>query len=359
MNTKDISKVKAKKQAKGAEEAKKENQSDTETQEIRNKKITTVSMKPDEISLMKSSNRGNKIANGQDSGNFSIRNFFKKDNNTKNYIANNEKEKIRFKKEDPVSSYSGSEQEEEQEKENNKNSNNKKNNDKNENKKSATAAVAKENKESKATNNNNKNHNSSSESSYSNANNNDRSNNSDKSSENDLKESSSSENIEQKGKIAVAAANSKNTKKEKLEKIEEDKQKPVRRGRNKVMETQKLEDNTGNEKKEFLKKGHVIGRKAFEIRNKPLSRLRNKKKRNEEFSIPKLPFQRFVRDITLEFDYKTPFRFTPQALQALHVASEDYLVALFEDSYLCTLHASRVTLMKKDLILARRIRGDI
>ena len=113
-----------------------------------------------------------------------------------------------------------------------------------------------------------------------------------------------------------------------------------------------------NNKKDFLKKGHVVGRKAFEIRNKPLTRLRNSKK-NDDFSISKLPFQRLIRDIAVTYNYRIPFRFTPQALQALHVASEDYLVALFEDSYLCTLHASRVTLMKKDMILARRIRGDI
>ena len=35
-----------------------------------------------------------------------------------------------------------------------------------------------------------------------------------------------------------------------------------------------------------------------------------------------------------------------------------YLIGLFEDSYLCALHAKRVTLMKKDMILARRLRGD-
>jgi histone H3/H4 len=65
-----------------------------------------------------------------------------------------------------------------------------------------------------------------------------------------------------------------------------------------------------------------------------------------------------VRDIVLNFTTDEPFRFTPQALQALHVASEDYLVGLFEDSYLCALHAKRVTLMRKDMNLARRIRGD-
>lgn len=33
------------------------------------------------------------------------------------------------------------------------------------------------------------------------------------------------------------------------------------------------------------------------------------------------------------------------------------MICLFEDSYLCTLHAKRVTLFSKDLALARRIRG--
>jgi histone H3/H4 len=35
------------------------------------------------------------------------------------------------------------------------------------------------------------------------------------------------------------------------------------------------------------------------------------------------------------------------------------LVALFEDSYLGTLHAARVTLIKKDIILDGRIRGEL
>ena len=35
-----------------------------------------------------------------------------------------------------------------------------------------------------------------------------------------------------------------------------------------------------------------------------------------------------------------------------------YLGGLFEDSNLCAIHANRVTVMKKDLDLARRIRGE-
>ena len=43
---------------------------------------------------------------------------------------------------------------------------------------------------------------------------------------------------------------------------------------------------------------------------------------------------------------------------ALQEAAEAYLVGIFEDTNLCALHANRVTVMKKDMDLARRIRGE-
>ena len=43
---------------------------------------------------------------------------------------------------------------------------------------------------------------------------------------------------------------------------------------------------------------------------------------------------------------------------ALQEASEAYLVGLFEDTNLCAIHAKRVTIMPKDIQLARRIRGE-
>jgi histone H3 len=46
------------------------------------------------------------------------------------------------------------------------------------------------------------------------------------------------------------------------------------------------------------------------------------------------------------------------ALSALQEMAEAYLTSLFEDSNLLAIHARRVTLMPKDLQLARRIRGD-
>ena len=50
-------------------------------------------------------------------------------------------------------------------------------------------------------------------------------------------------------------------------------------------------------------------------------------------------------------------RWEPEALLALQEAAESYLVSIFEDTNLCAIHAKRVTIMVKDMQLARRIRG--
>ena len=72
--------------------------------------------------------------------------------------------------------------------------------------------------------------------------------------------------------------------------------------------------------------------------------------------IRKLPFQRVVREITQ--DIKTGLRFQSAVLLCLQEATEAYLVSLLEDSNLCAIHARRVTIMPKDIQLARRIRGE-
>jgi len=66
-----------------------------------------------------------------------------------------------------------------------------------------------------------------------------------------------------------------------------------------------------------------------------------------------------VREVS---QYVTPrtsevTRWQSQAIQALQEAAEAFLVHLFEDTNLCALHAKRVTIMQKDIQLARRIRG--
>ena len=50
-------------------------------------------------------------------------------------------------------------------------------------------------------------------------------------------------------------------------------------------------------------------------------------------------------------------RWQADALTALQEAAEAYLVGLFEDANLCAIHAKRVTIMVKDIQLARRIKG--
>merc|ERR1712086_1007525 len=78
--------------------------------------------------------------------------------------------------------------------------------------------------------------------------------------------------------------------------------------------------------------------------------------KSTELLIRKLPFQRLVRDIAGNF--KNDFRFQSSAVLALQEASEAYMVGLFEDTNLCAIHAKRVTIMPKDMQLARRIRGE-
>ena len=51
-------------------------------------------------------------------------------------------------------------------------------------------------------------------------------------------------------------------------------------------------------------------------------------------------------------------RFQNSAISALQEAAEAYLVGLFEDTNLCAIHAKRITIMPKDIQLARRIRGE-
>ncbi|KAG8522472.1 histone H3-like centromeric protein A [Galemys pyrenaicus] len=71
----------------------------------------------------------------------------------------------------------------------------------------------------------------------------------------------------------------------------------------------------------------------------------------------KAPFSRLVREICVRYTRGVDFNWQAQALLALQEAAEAFLVHLFEDAYLLSLHAGRVTLFPKDVQLARRIRG--
>lgn len=81
-----------------------------------------------------------------------------------------------------------------------------------------------------------------------------------------------------------------------------------------------------------------------------------KYQKTTDLLIRKLPFQRIVKEIAHEA--KPQMRFQSSALLALQEATEAYLVGLFEDTNLCAIHARRVTIMVRDMQLARRIRGE-
>lgn len=78
--------------------------------------------------------------------------------------------------------------------------------------------------------------------------------------------------------------------------------------------------------------------------------------KSTEMLIRKLPFQRLVREVA--GDFRTDMRFQSTALLAVQEAAEAYIVGLFEDTNLCAIHAKRVTILVKDMQLARRIRGE-
>ena len=70
----------------------------------------------------------------------------------------------------------------------------------------------------------------------------------------------------------------------------------------------------------------------------------------------KAPFQRLVRE--LAGNYKDGLRFASSAVLALQEATESYIVSVLSDTNLAAIHAKRVTIMPRDLHLARRLRGE-
>lgn len=81
-----------------------------------------------------------------------------------------------------------------------------------------------------------------------------------------------------------------------------------------------------------------------------------KYQKSTDLLIRKIPFQRLIKEIAQ--DYRADLRFQTTAVLALQEAAEAYLVGLFEDTNLCAIHAKRITIMPKDMQLARRIRGE-
>ena len=69
-----------------------------------------------------------------------------------------------------------------------------------------------------------------------------------------------------------------------------------------------------------------------------------------------IPFMRLIQEISQ--DFKTDLRYTAEAVYTIQSAAEAYLARLFDDTNLCAIHIKCVTVMPKDMQLARRIRGE-
>ena len=87
-----------------------------------------------------------------------------------------------------------------------------------------------------------------------------------------------------------------------------------------------------------------------------------KYQKSTDLMLRKAPFRRLVKELILEAGQDMSLTYQPRcsfsALEAIQEAAEMYLVHLFDDSNLCAIHSRRVTIMPKDLCLARRIRGE-
>jgi histone H3/H4 len=75
--------------------------------------------------------------------------------------------------------------------------------------------------------------------------------------------------------------------------------------------------------------------------------------------IPKAPLERLIKEIIKEYVGKESPKIRPETFGALHAALEGYLVKLFTDAQILSLHAKRKMLFASDMAAVRVMRGEI
>ncbi|CAD5205824.1 unnamed protein product [Bursaphelenchus okinawaensis] len=129
---------------------------------------------------------------------------------------------------------------------------------------------------------------------------------------------------------------------------------------------------TQNQQKSLLKSPEIVkfkdgykagGKKKIVLKTKEVSKRGTnvlKEIRRLQSSvhnvIPRAPFMRLVQSVTRDLG-KFDFKFRVESIFALQEATEMFLCELMEDSNMLAFHAKRVTMMRKDLLMALRIRG--
>ena len=78
-----------------------------------------------------------------------------------------------------------------------------------------------------------------------------------------------------------------------------------------------------------------------------------KYQKSSDLLIRKRPFQRLVRHLV---SFNSELRFQSAALVIFQEAAENFLTGLLEDAYRCAVHAKRVTLLPRDIILIYKIK---
>ena len=170
---------------------------------------------------------------------------------------------------------------------------------------------------------------------------------------------------DKKKKIKSKASNELENK-ESSESLERSKSNINNRNTKNKEEGKKKDNKIVDDEEELIKEKKIYNKQrksmiSFNRRKKVVNsaRISGTREMEDKLEINKKAFSKLVYDITDTIFPEQGIRFSLRGIAALHVASEDYLIGLFEDSYLCALHAKRVTLMKKDMTLARRLRGDM
>ncbi|KAF2881597.1 hypothetical protein ILUMI_24572 [Ignelater luminosus] len=100
-----------------------------------------------------------------------------------------------------------------------------------------------------------------------------------------------------------------------------------------------------------------VGTKTFTISARILREIKHYQLTTGNL-IPKLPFSRLIQELLNEHISQGK-RIQKLALEALQEAAEIYLVQFFEDSYVCTLHARRCTLIPRDMEVVKRLRHTV
>nr|BAS01639.1 histon H3 [Lotharella vacuolata] len=81
-----------------------------------------------------------------------------------------------------------------------------------------------------------------------------------------------------------------------------------------------------------------------------------KYQKNRQLLFKKIPFYKLIKSITNKYS-KLNFKWSSNAFFLLQEALEHFLTLFLIDCNICAIHGKRVTIMNKDIYLAKRIRG--